>query len=105
MNFKLIRCRRKSISICIFEDNVVTVRCPFTMSAECVKEFVDSKSSWIEKITNENSARYALHKQILDYNEVLINGNRVPVVYSDKNYIAETAVYVTNESCLKKLFI
>lgn len=105
MNFKLIRCRRKSISICISENNVVTVRCPYAMPEARIKDFIDSKTSWIEKVTNENSARYALYKSILDYNEVLINGHRIPIIYSNKNFISVSAVYVKDKSCIKKLFI
>lgn len=105
MNFNLIRCRRKSISICISDNNVITVRCPYTMSEARVKEFIDSKTSWIEKVTNKNSERYASYKDILNYNDVLINGRRVPVIYSNKDLISVSAVYVKDKSCIKKLFI
>lgn len=105
MNYKLIRCKRKSISICISDDNVITVRCPYSMSEARIKEFVDSKKNWIENVIKQNSERCRIYKGVLEYREVYINGNKVPIIYTNRNYISDSAVYVKDKSCIKKLFI
>lgn len=47
--YKLIRSDRQTIAIQIKPDGIVEVRCPKRMRLDDVKQFVESKSEWIEK--------------------------------------------------------
>ena len=49
MNYTIIRSERKSIAIQIQPDGTVIVRCPKRMAMADVRQFVESKSTWIEK--------------------------------------------------------
>ena len=105
MNFKLVRSKRKSVSISVLPDNSVIVRCPYHMSESRIREFVESKRSWIEKVVGSNSQCSLLNSKILEYKEVYICGNRLPIMYSNKNYICNNTVYIKNKECIRKLFI
>lgn len=47
--YRVIRSDRRTVALQISPDGVVTVRCPRRMGAETIREFVKSKSAWIEK--------------------------------------------------------
>ncbi len=47
--YRTVRSRRRTISIRIFRDGSVEVRCPMEMTRDRVHAFVTGKRSWIEK--------------------------------------------------------
>lgn len=47
MQYRVIRSRRKSISIQIQPDGQILVRCPLHMGEKDVRRFVESKAEWI----------------------------------------------------------
>ena len=49
MTYKVIRSRRRTISLCWKPDGTLEVRCPWGMSDGQVAEFVAGKQAWIEK--------------------------------------------------------
>ena len=49
MDYKIIRSKRKTISIEIKKDKTVTVRAPLRATDEYIEKVVKSKKSWIEK--------------------------------------------------------
>ncbi|MGN0172946.1 MAG: M48 family metallopeptidase [Acutalibacteraceae bacterium] len=49
MEYKLIRSRRKTLSIEITEHCEVIVRAPMRLSQKIIDDFVNSKSDWIDK--------------------------------------------------------
>ena len=49
MDYKIIRSKRKTISIEIKKDKTVTVRAPLRATDEYIEKVVKSKQSWIEK--------------------------------------------------------
>ena len=49
MDYKIIRSKRKTISIEIKKDKTVTVRAPLRATDEYIDKVVKSKKSWIEK--------------------------------------------------------
>lgn len=48
-NIKIIRSNRKSISLQIDKNLMLTVRTPYRMSDAAIRKFIEEKSSWIEK--------------------------------------------------------
>ena len=51
--YEIIKSDRKTIAIQIKPDGQVVVRCPKRMRIEEAKQFVESKSDWIEKASGE----------------------------------------------------
>ena len=104
-NYSIIRSKRKTLSIYVSADNVIRVRCPNTMSDSEVETFINSKSEWILKVLAENSIRRTDNESILNYSELFIGGNKIPLIFCEKNKIDENAVYVKNVQSIKKLLI
>ena len=48
MQYKIIRSKRKSISLCI-DAGGLTVRAPYSMSDKDIEKFVQSRKGWIDK--------------------------------------------------------
>lgn len=92
--YEIIRSPRKSISITISNKNELTVRCPWGMPASKIKEYIESKSEWIENVINKNALLLALNDDIIEKRSILFNGVKLPLIISDKNIITPEAVYV-----------
>ena len=73
MEYKLVRMRRKTLTISI-TDGVVTVKAPRSTPAEYIEDFVNRKREWIEKKLAEYSKKTAYLKSVLDYASVLYHG-------------------------------
>ena len=103
-DYTVIRSNRKTITVSVSTDNVITVRCPYSMSDFAVDEFINSKSEWLIKIIAENNVKRRDHESILCYKEVYLGGRRVPLVFSDRNRITNDAVFVKDIPSIKKAF-
>ena len=77
--YKLIKSKRKTISIKINEDASLEVRAPTNLSKKKIDEFVQSKEKWIAKHTNEISEKYKLKKEfILNFNDyIFVRGKKI----------------------------
>ena len=104
-NYRIVRSKRKTMSVSVSAENVVTVRCPLLKSDKDVEAFVKSKSGWISKILAKNNANRAGNEGVLNYSEVFIGGKKYPVVYCDKNKIEGGTVYVKNVASIKKTLV
>lgn len=49
MDYEIIRSRRKTVAIQITPERKVLVRCPLRANENAVRQFVESKVSWIQK--------------------------------------------------------
>lgn len=49
MNYKILRSRRKTVSLHIKPNGALEVRCPYGVSEEWIADFVKSKEKWICK--------------------------------------------------------
>lgn len=103
-DYKLIRSPRKSISVSISNRNEITVRCPWSLSKERILEFLDSRSNWIEKVVERNAKRLAVNDDILEFRSVYLNGQKLPLIISDKNLISSDAVFVKKVEDIEKLY-
>ncbi|PID83887.1 hypothetical protein CSB09_03840 [Candidatus Gracilibacteria bacterium] len=61
--YSLIRSSRKSIAIEIKENGEIVVRAPRWISKKSISDFVEKKSSWIEKHTKRRKENYKNKKQ------------------------------------------
>lgn len=93
-NYEIIRSPRRSISISVSNQNEITVRCPWSMPVNKIKEYLDSKSDWIEKAITKNAVLLAANDDIMEMRCIYFNGVKLPLILSDKNKITPEAVYV-----------
>lgn len=49
MDYRIIRSKRRTISLCITPEGALEVRCPQTMTVRQIEDFVKSKEGWIKK--------------------------------------------------------
>ena len=104
-NYTIIRSARKTMSVSVSQDNVITVRCPYSMTDRAVDEFINTKSEWLIKVLAENNLKRADNESILNYREVYVGGRRFPLIFSERNRIESDAVFVKNIPSIKKTFI
>lgn len=102
LNYNIIRSKRKTLTVSVSPDNIITVRCPYSMSNLAVDEFINSKSEWLFKVIAENNIKLADIESILNYKEIYVGGRKFPLIFSQKNRIESDAVYVKNISDIKK---
>lgn len=103
-NYQIIRSPRKSISITVSNKNEITVRCPWGMSATKVREYVDSKTDWINGIVNKNAVLLAVNDDIIEKRCIYFNGVKLPLILADKNKITPEAVYVKKYEDIGSLY-
>lgn len=99
IEYRLIRSSRKSICISIRDNNVI-VRAPLSTSVERIESFILKKRDWILKQLATNNS----FNDLSSYKYVLVKGERVPLVFGDKNIIDKECVIVKNLSCLNRLY-
>lgn len=104
-NIKIIRSSRKSISLSISTENKITLRCPHNVSESRINAFLESKKDWINKTISQNETKLALNKPVLEYREIYVCGERLPLLISDKNRITESGVYIKSYKNIKRVFV
>lgn len=82
MEYKLIRSKRKTLSISI-TDGAVTVKAPRSTSLEYIEDFVNRKSDWIEKKLAEYAKKTSYLKSVMDYASVLYHGETCVIADTD----------------------
>ena len=69
MNIKIIKSRRKSISLQIKDVDDVVVRAPYRMSQKEIKEFIDKHQDWLKKNLEKLSKERAEEEVITPLSE------------------------------------
>ncbi len=107
MNFdyKVIRSNRKTVSVSVSSDNAITVKCPFGLSDSAVDDFIDSKSEWLYRVIAENNVKNSINASILNFSEVYVCGQKVPLIFTDFNRIESDAVFVKDKASIKKAYM
>lgn len=103
-SYEIIRSPRKSISITVSNKNEITVRCPWETSAAKIKEFIDGKSDWIDKIVHKNALLLAANDEVIEKRYIYFSGVKLPLILSDKNEITAEAVYVKKYEDIGNLY-
>lgn len=99
VEYQLIRSSRKTICISI-RNNSVIVRAPLRISIERIESFILKKRDWILKQLSSDNVFDELSK----FENVLVKGVKVPLVFGDVNIIESNRVIVKDISCLNKLY-
>ena len=105
MEYKLIRAPRKSISITIFFNNEVVIRCPYSASEEEIEDFIESRKKWIDKCLLDNEVRYRINKDIYDYKSIFLQVRKVPLNFGKRNSITQECVTITSLKQIKRLYV
>ena len=105
IDYTILRSNRKTITVSVAPDNAITVRCPYSMDIIAIDSFIDSKSDWLYKIMAENNVKRADSEGITSYREIYLGGQRVPLIFSDRNKIEGGAVFVKDIASVKKTYI
>lgn len=103
-DYEIIRSPRKGITISISNKNKITVRCPWGLSVDKVKSYVESKSAWIDKNITRNAILLASNDDVIEYRSIYFNGKKLPLIFCDKNEITPQAVYIKKVEDIEKLY-
>lgn len=104
-DYKIVRSKRKTISVSVSSDNEITVRCPLNISEMSISAFIDSKADWLYKVIAENNVKNEFNDSIINFKEIYVCGQKVPLIFSDFNRIDCNAVFVKDKAAIKKTYI
>ena len=93
MNFdyKVIRSKRKTVSVSVSSDNAITVKCPFGLSDSAVDDFIDSKSEWLYRVIAENNVKNSIIKEKFIFSCKLF---KIPhIKFHTKSLFSETSEF------------
>ncbi|MCH5162374.1 MAG: M48 family metallopeptidase [Clostridiales bacterium] len=82
MNYKIVRMKRKRLTI-IIENGEITVKAPKSATVAHIESFVSQKSAWIEKKLAEHARRAAVLGGVLDYSNGMLGGTVCDITLSD----------------------
>lgn len=102
--YDLVRSDRKSVSVQISSDNKITVRCPWNTRVEAVEKFLDDKTDWIEKIVLQNSLKLAANDGVIEYRQIYLYGEKLPLIFGDKNSVRDGCVFIKDINCISMLY-
>ena len=102
-DYTVVRSKRKSLTVSVSENNVITVRCPNSMKDWEIEAFINSKAKWLNNVLAENDAKRAYNGGILNYSEILVGGQKCPLIFCERNKIENGTVYVKNIPSIKKI--
>lgn len=95
-NYKIIRSRRRTISLVITKEPALVIRAPFRISEDYIRELVNRKMGWIQKKLEEINKRPNVVKQY-------INGERF--LFLGEEYCLQYTGNLKNIRILDKLYI
>ena len=84
MQYKLIRSKRKTLTICI-KDGEVIVKSPPRISVEHIEKFLEEKSEWVSKKLAEHARKTSVLSAVISGDCVMYHGRQCAVVPSEKH--------------------
>ncbi len=104
-DYQLKRTARRTVSVCIKDDNSITVNAPLRMPIREIEKFLLAKSKWIEEHLKRNELNGAFLSDVISYKNVLIEGKALPLKLCDCNQLTDEEVKVKSVKNLKRLLI
>lgn len=83
MDYKLIRSKRKTLSICV-SDGVVTVKAPLKTSVRHIEDFLADKEKWINKKLSEQARRSDILADVISGESIMYCGLILPIAVTDR---------------------
>lgn len=105
MEIKVIRSRRRSVSIKINENGEVMVRCPLKFPKDEFLKIINSKKLWIEKCVNNINEKKLLNKDFYTFDKILFNGNVYDIEKSEKFIKIEYSILKIKGNDIRKTLI
>ena len=84
---EVIRSNRRTISISIMKDGAVVVKAPIKAKDDQINQFVMAKQGWIQSKVNACLLTNAKFKDIINYDKVLVYGNKYSILLADTKKI------------------
>lgn len=103
--YTLKRSARRTVSVCIKEDNTLIVRAPLRMPLSEIERFVISKSGWIDRHLNRNAAESQALADVVSYKKILVAGDAVDFTVGERDGISPDGVQAKSLKSLKKLYV
>lgn len=96
---KVIKQKRKTITIKIDEFNNITIKAPVFLSDKEVEDFIKSKEDWIEKHTKNNNFALEKYRGVLNKEKALYFG-KIINNYADfkRDIMREASVYLVQRT-------
>lgn len=85
--YRIIRTKRKTISLRIMEDGVVEVRCPLSTRKEHIEHILKTHKSWIEKKQKEMVSRPQFHRRLEEGYPLFYLGEAYPLHFGSTNTV------------------
>ena len=104
-NYNIIRSKRKTVTVSVTSDNIITVRCPQSMSDKAINDFIDTKSEWLYKVLAKNNINRENNDGILNYREIFVGGQKLPLIFGERNKVEGDTVFVKNIPSIKKTLV
>ena len=82
-DYKIIRSRRRTISLVITKEPALVIRAPFRISEDYIRDLVNRKMSWIQKKLAEMAKRPKSGKQFINGENFLFLGNKYTLQFTD----------------------
>lgn len=103
--YELKRSRRKTISVSVEPDNRIVVHCSMRMPVCEVEKFLNKHSNWIKAKMRSHNEVNSENDDIINMKKILIFGKKFDLIFSDRNYIDENAVYIKDIKYIKNLYV
>lgn len=104
-NVKIVRSSRKRLVLTVTAENEIILKCPRGTSKSAIDSFIASKKSWLDKIVLKNEVKLSQNKAILNFEQIYVCGEKLPLIISDNNCITCDGVYVRNLKQIKNVYI
>ncbi|MBQ8749024.1 MAG: M48 family metallopeptidase [Clostridia bacterium] len=91
------------ISITIDSMGKVTLKHSKDVSKKALENFIENKSSWIEKKKSEKLKSLEINSKILNYEEIEILGTKYTLIKSKRNRVEENKIFYTTHKYLSNL--
>lgn len=103
--YSLKRSARRSVSVCVKDDNTLVVHAPLRMPIAEIEKFLLSKSGWIDAHLRRNESKNAALSDIVSYKSILVAGVAVNFTLGDRNAFASDGVCAKSLKSLRKLYV
>lgn len=105
LTYKVIRSRRRSISVKICDDNTIVVRCPVDTPDKKIEGFLFEKRNWLRRHIEQNIVLTQTFADVIAYKKILVGGKFYNLEICNANAADSGAIKVKSLSALKKVYV
>ena len=105
LTYKVIRSRRRSISVKICDDNTIVLRCPVGTPDKKIEGFLFEKRNWLRRHIEQNIALTETFADVIANKKILVGGQFYDLEICNTNAAGGGVIRVRSLSALKKVYI